>query len=67
MIWIILIAGIIALLFGIYLTSSMHDELRQQGHHWSNALEIGQRAGNIVGLGVGLIMAAMFLYAASLI
>jgi hypothetical protein len=60
--WIILfvgIVGIVVLIIGIYVNSNMHNQLEKDGHHWSNALEIGSTAGYILGFGLGVIMAAI--------
>jgi len=59
MAWIILFVGVAILTAGMYALSDMHNRLDKQGHHWSNALEIGSIAGQIVGFGLGLIMAAI--------
>jgi uncharacterized membrane protein YiaA len=56
--WTILFVGIILFIIGMYATSDMHNQLEKQGHHWSNALEIGSKAGMIWGFGLGLIVAA---------
>jgi uncharacterized membrane protein YiaA len=56
--WTILFVGIILFVIGMYATSDMHNQLEKQGHHWSNALEIGSKAGMIWGFGLGLIIAA---------
>jgi uncharacterized membrane protein YiaA len=67
MAWIILFVGVLILVIGMYATSDMHNQLEKQGHHWSSALEIGSRAGNILGFGLGLIMAAMLFLLNSMI
>jgi hypothetical protein len=65
--WIILIIGVIILGIGIYALSNMHNRLHEQGHHWSNALEIGSTAGQIAGFGLGIIVAAIIFLLGSMI
>jgi hypothetical protein len=59
MAWFILIVGIVILTIGMYALSDMHNRLHKEGHHWSNALEIGSTAGQIAGFGLGIIIAAI--------
>jgi hypothetical protein len=65
--WIILIIGVVILGIGIYALSNMHNRLHEQGHHWSNALEIGSTAGQIAGFGLGIIVAAIVFLLGSMI
>jgi len=67
MIWIILLTGVLILMIGIYALSDMHNELHRQGHHWSNALQIGSTAGQITGFGLGIIVAAIIFLLGSMI
>lgn len=54
--WIILSIGSAISAIGLYALSNMHTKLDKQGHHWSNALQVGSMAGLIVGIGFGLII-----------
>jgi uncharacterized protein (DUF2062 family) len=57
--FITLIIGVLFFIVGMFLTTNLHYDLQQNTHHWSFALEIGQRAGMFWGFGLGLIIASV--------
>jgi hypothetical protein len=61
MTWWILGTGVIFLLLGIYQSATIYEQMDKQGYHWETAQKIGHRAGVIVGFGMALILAALFM------
>jgi hypothetical protein len=51
--------GLILFITGMFSISKLHHDIEETNYHWSSALEIGSRAGVILGLGLGLMVASI--------
>ena len=67
MVWIILAAGIVIFTIGLYSMANMYKKIEAQSFYWGNGLYIGLKAGTILGLGLGLLIAAILIFSSTII